>query len=90
MHEPLTEPLKLCLTRLSGCHHREILIHAAVPAAEAVRFRAGVKVLDIEALAGRADEGAGAAAQALIRELLPEIGLEHFKLSVAVVGRFKS
>ena len=78
MHEPLAEALELRRARLSGGHLGEIGVHAAVPAAEAAHFFAGVKFLNVVALTGRADEGAGAAAEAAFGQLLPFRAVEEF------------
>ena len=74
VHKPLAEPLQLRQARLPGGHFGEVGIHARVPAAEALHAVAGVEVLDVVALAGGADEGAGAAAEAGFRTALPTAG----------------
>ena len=71
MQKALTEALKLRRPGLASGHLGEVGVHAAVPAAEAAYLFAGVKFLDVVALTGRADEGAGAAAKAALAELLP-------------------
>jgi len=84
VHEPLAEPLELGGPGLAGGHLREIGIHAAVPAAEALDLRAGVELLDVVALAGRADERAGAATEAALGERGPLGRLEQLHHVLAV------
>ena len=62
MHEALPKSLPLALAWVAMGHQGEVRIHAGVPAPKPLYAVAGIKVLDIVAMAGRADKGACAAA----------------------------
>ena len=76
VQEALTEPLHLSRTGLTGGHLGKVGIHAAVPAAETAHRFAAVKVLNVIALTGWADEGTGTAAKAAFGQRLPFRPLE--------------
>ena len=64
MHESLAEALLLRQSVISVRHLREIGIHAGIPASVTDHAVARVEILNIVTLAGGANEGAGAAAEA--------------------------
>jgi hypothetical protein len=53
------------------CHLGEVGVHAGVPATESQNTVSGVVILNVIALTGRANEGAGAATEAGFRKSLP-------------------
>ena len=83
VHESLTEALKLSKSRVAVSHFREIGIHTRIPAAEALDAVTCIEIADIVALAGRADESAGSAAETSLREVSPLLGIEVFVELVA-------
>ena len=86
MHESLTESLQLAGTVISVSHHCEIGIHTGIPAAVTLDSVSGIIILDVIALAGRANEGTGTAAQASLRKSCPLIGVEQFHQLVSAEG----
>ena len=71
VHESLAESFDLRESRLTRGHTGELGEHAGIPAAVSLNTVTGVIVADIIALAGGANEGAGAAAEACLGELCP-------------------
>ena len=69
MHKSLTEALQLAVTAVAVCHLGKVGVHAGIPAAEALDAVTRVEVADVIALAGGANEGAGAAAKASLGEV---------------------
>ena len=64
VHKSLTEAFFLCKSVVSVSHLGELGIHAGVPASVTDNAVAGVEVLYVVALAGRANEGTRAATEA--------------------------
>src|SRR6185369_6262504 len=77
VHDPVAIPLGLYIPRVvAGGVIGELAEAAGVPVLAADAFPFGPFVVDIKAVAGRADEGAGAAADTPLGDLLPEVALE--------------
>src|SRR6185369_10878945 len=79
VHDPVAIPLGLYIPRVvAGGVIGELSEAAGVPVLAAGTFPFGPFVVDVEAVAGRADEGAGAAAHTPLGDLFPEVALEVF------------
>src|SRR6185369_6411941 len=77
VHDPVAVPLGLHVPRIvAGGVIGEFAEAAGVPVLAAGSFALSPFVVDVEAVAGRADEGAGAAPHAPLGDLLPEVALE--------------
>ena len=65
-------------TRLTRRHLGKFRIHAGIPTTEPLDAVSGVEVLDVVALTGRADKGAGPTPEAGLRQLRPRRVAEEF------------
>lgn len=90
MHDALTPPCRLRIAWVvTGGVHGEELKRAAVPVLPAYAFIGVALILNVEAVACRAEVGTGSAADASFGDLFPEMAFKVFRVCKPCRAGFK-